>query len=46
MSLEEYHVKVPEHVRRKDRKKLDELKVKLMDVEKALETLNSLTGAS
>ena len=46
MSLEEYHVKVPEHVQRKDRKKLDELKVKLMDVEKALETLNSLTGAS
>ena len=46
MSLEEYHVKVPEHVQHKDRKKLDELKVKLMDVEKALETLNSLTGAS
>ena len=39
-------MKVPQHVRRKDRKKLDELKVKLMDVEKALETLNALTGAS
>ena len=42
MSLQDYKDKVPQHVQKKDIKKLDDLKVKIIDVQNSLETLTRL----
>ena len=42
MSLQDYKDKVPQHVQEKDIKKLDDLKVKIIDVQNSLETLTRL----
>ena len=42
MSLQDYKDKVPQHVQEKDSKKLDDLKVKIIDVQNSLETLTRL----
>ena len=40
--IQDYKDKVPQHVQEKDSKKLDDLKVKIIDVQNSLETLTRL----